>query len=266
MATLQTAAVQTAAVQTANATAAQTQVAIDARDKRGPHNNKLPKFSAKDNEVFIDWYDDVLCILALDEWSHIYDSSTNDLCLATTTANAKLSEHLYTAIRLALQGKAGSVMKGYEHRFRNRGVELLHQMKPIFHPKWPTSLHNEKQIAFFQYFRLPTVSIDEYSNKFKHLLYNLRYNGITITTESAKHAFIQGLGAEFISIQNQDTLPTPFQTNDIDTLTSNAREHLARIMGNREIQKKQKAIIRQSEALTPPSQSNNTNTPAPQQS
>ena len=41
------ATLQTAAVQTANATAAQTQVAIDARDKRGPHNNKLPKFRPK---------------------------------------------------------------------------------------------------------------------------------------------------------------------------------------------------------------------------
>ena len=83
----------------------------------------------------------------------------------------------------------------------------------------------KKKTAFFQYFCLPTVSIDEYSNNFKRLLRDLRYNGITITTKYAKHAFIQGLGAEFISIRNQDTLPTPFQTNDIDTLTSNTREH-----------------------------------------
>ena len=121
-------ALQQATLQSATATERQANETISSRQKKGPISNRLPKFSAKANETFIDWYDDVLCILSLSEWENIYDTTTNDIHTTTTTTNAQLSEHLYTSLRLALQGEAGSVMKSNKHKFRNKGIEYLQSM------------------------------------------------------------------------------------------------------------------------------------------
>ena len=246
---------QQATLKSATATERQADDTIASRLKKGPITNRLPKFSAKENEIFLDWYDDVLCILALSEWSAIYDKSTNDIHNTTTDPTKLLSEHLYTSLRLALQGEAGSIMKSNEHKYRNQGIEYLQSMKPIFHPKWPPSTHNTKLVHFYSHYLTPTTSIDTFANKFKRLLRDLRYNGITISSESAKHTFLQGLGSEFIPIRNMKEPPSEFLTNDIDTLTTVAREHLARIVGNRAIQKQQ-----QQQTRTPPNNTPN-NTP-----
>ena len=254
-------ALQQATMKSALATERQAEESINARIKKGPMTNRFPKFSAKENEIFLDWYDDILCILALSEWSALYDSTTNDICDITTETNIQISEHLYTSLRLALQGEAGSIMKSNEHKYRNKGIEYLQSMKPIFHPQWPPSTHNTKLVAFYNNFRNPTTSIDKYANQFKRLLRDLRYNGITINPESAKHTFLQGLGSEFITIRNMKTPPSEFQTDDIDTLTTVAREHLARIVGNRAIQKQQQQLIRSNPPPNSQSSPNNNNTP-----
>ena len=226
---------------TASAVATEQQV-LQAKEKvtkKGPTNNKLPKFHNKQQESFIDWYEDVLCILSLSEWEGIYDPTLNDITATTTPSNAALSEHLYTSLRLALQGDAGRIMKTNENKFRQMGVEYLHSMKPIFDPKWPETLHAKKLSTFCEFYRTPTTSIDQYSTQFKQSLRALRYNNIIISPTTAKHTFLQGLGSEFISIRNMSTLPVDFQTTDIDSLTKAAREHLARVIGNREIQRQQ---------------------------
>jgi deoxyuridine 5'-triphosphate nucleotidohydrolase len=254
-----------ATIKSAEAAEKQTAETIASRKQKGPQSSKLPRFSAKENEIFIDWYDDVLCILSLSEWKDIYNAETNDIKEKTSDDNKQLSEHLYSSLRLALNGEAGSIMKGNEHKFRNQGIEFLQSMKPIFHPKWPASNHNTKMIEFFQYFRPSTTSVDTYANKFKRLLRDLRYNGVTVAPEQAKHSFIQGLGSEFIPIRNMSTLPTEFESNDIDTLTASARDHLARVLGNRAIQKQQQQASRPSNP-TPspaPTQAPSPNTPRP---
>ena len=162
--------------------------------------NKFPKFPNKMNESFIDWYEDVLCILALSEWNAVYDSTTNNIYETTMSNNSKISEHLYSALRLALHGEAGSIMKSNKYKFKNLGIEFLQSMKPIFHPKWPPLLHNSKMVAFLEYFRKPGTSVDTYANEFKCRLCNLQYNGISIPPKSVKNSFMQGLGSEFIPI------------------------------------------------------------------
>jgi deoxyuridine 5'-triphosphate nucleotidohydrolase len=250
-----------ATIKSAEAAEKQTQETIESRKKKGPQSSKLPRFSAKENEIFIDWYDDVLCILSLSEWKDIYNSETNDIKETTNSTNQQLSEHLYTSLRLALHGEAGSIMKGNEHKFRNKGIEFLQSMKPIFHPKWPASNQNTKMIEFFQFFRASSVTIDTYANQFKRLLRDLHYNGVTIAPQQAKHSFIQGLGSEFIPIRNMPTLPPEYASNDIDTLTAVARDHLARILGNRAIQKLQQQQSRASNPTTPSTPSPSSQTP-----
>ena len=117
-------------------------------------------------------------------------------------------------------------------------------MKPIFHPKWPPSTHNSKLVEFLEYFCKPNMSIYVYANQFKCLLHDLQYNGITITPDTAKNSFMQGLGAEFIAIRNMSQLPSEFNTEDIDALTMATREHLARVLGNHAIQKQQQQVSR----------------------
>ena len=79
-----------------SATAAQQQVndTQEAKEKKGPAANKLPKFANKPNESFIDWYEDDLCILTLSKWSDLYDAANNDIYSTTTDYNHRLSEHL----------------------------------------------------------------------------------------------------------------------------------------------------------------------------
>ena len=40
-------------------------------------------------------------------------------------------------------------------------------------------------------------------------------------------------------------LPPEFQTDNLDALTTAARDHLARVKGNRAVQKKQKDLVKQ---------------------
>ena len=227
--------------------------------KKGPTNNKLPKFHNKQHESFNDWYDDVLCILALSEWSGIYDNTLNDVVTATDDMNETLSEHLYTSLRLCLQGDAGTIMKTNENKFRKRGIEYLHSMKPIFNPQWPATLHAKKLAEFCELYRKPNMTIDQFATKFKRSLRQLRYNDIQISPTTAKHTFLQGLGSEFIPIRNMSDLPADYQTDDIDALTKASREHLARVLGNREIQRQQQ---RQNQTR-PPTRTNPPPPPAP---
>ena len=80
-------------------------------------------------------------------------------------------------------------MKGHKHKYRNLGIEYLHAMKPIFHPKWPTATQPQKMVEFLQHFRTPDQSIDQYANSFKRKLCELRYNSLTITDETAKETW-----------------------------------------------------------------------------
>ena len=105
-------ALRDSSIKTANATEKQADEATRSRMDKGPQSNKLPRFANKQGETFMDWYDDVLCILSLSEWKGVYDQNTNDIVPATTVDNSKLSEHLYTALRMSLYGDAGSIMKG----------------------------------------------------------------------------------------------------------------------------------------------------------
>ena len=208
-------------------------------EKKGPTNNKFPKFSNQNNESFNDWYDDIMCILSLSEWKGIYDTTMNDIVSTTTAANESLSEHLYTSLRLSLQGDAANTMKSNENKFRQKGIEFLQSMKPIFDPKWPITIHAKKLASFCEFYRTSSTTIDQFATQFKRQLRQLRYNNITISPTTAKHTFLQGLGSEFISIRNMSTLPPDFHTDDIDLLTKAAREHLARVLANREIQRHQ---------------------------
>ena len=70
--------------------------------------------------------------------------------------------------------------------------------------------------------------------------------------ETAKEIFLMGLGGEFISIRNLPTLPSEFQTLDIDDLTTAAHQHLARVQSNRQVQRQQQQMMRQSDPQPPP--------------
>ena len=158
---------------------------------------------------------------------------------------------MYTSLRLALKGDAALIIKRNEAKYRNKGIEYLHSMKPIFDPKWPTAQHSQKVIEFYSFFRPPIESVDTYAHKFKSKIRALRYNNIPLSAEQAKHAFIQGLGAEFIPIKNMSILPPEFLTNDLDLLTVAARDQLARIMGNRAAHKHQQAALKSAATDTP---------------
>ena len=79
-----------ATLKSAEAAERHTTHAQQAHDKKGPSNNRLPKFHAKSDESFPDWYEDVLSILALKEWSPLFDKSTNDVYTTTTPTTAQL--------------------------------------------------------------------------------------------------------------------------------------------------------------------------------
>ena len=134
----------------ASAVAAQQQVqhTTEKHNQKGPSNNKLPRYSNKQTESLDNWYNDILCILALSEWKGVYDRTTNDIVPATTASNKFLSEHLYMSLHLALHGDAGLTMKNNENKFRNMGIEFLYSMKPIFNPKWPVALQATKLAEF----------------------------------------------------------------------------------------------------------------------
>ncbi len=154
-----------ATLKSAAAAEKQANETIAARVKKGPTNNKLPKFHNKPDDDFLDWYGDVLAILALSEWKDIYDTSTDDVQLTTTSTNASLSEHLYSSLRLALQeGNAGLTMKSDAELYRNKGCEFLRAMKPIFHSKWAPADHSLKLTNFYSMFCSPTESVNEYAN------------------------------------------------------------------------------------------------------
>ena len=150
-------------------------------------------------------------------------------------------------------------MKTNENKFRKRGIEYLHSMKPIFNPQWPATLHAKKLAEFCELYRKPNMTIDQFATKFKRSLRQLRYNDIQISPTTAKHTFLQGLGSEFIPIRNMSDLPADYQTDDIDALTKASREHLARVLGNREIQRQQQ---RQNQTR-PPTRTNPPPPPAP---
>ena len=237
----------TAATQkSANAAEQHTQETIQARAIKGPSNvNRFPKFSNSSSYPFIDWYDDVRAILASSEWNKIYDKANNDAHTTTTDENSQLSEHLYSALRLALTSSAGQQVKSNEELHRNRGLEYLHSLKPIFHPKWAPAEHSAKMTEFYTAFRLENESIDEYTNKFRRMIRELTYNGVQISAASKAHQYLNGLGPEFIAIRTMATLPKEFQTTDIDELATASRDHLKRVMANRQLQKQQKAQQRQ---------------------
>ena len=65
-----------ATLKSAKAAEQQAAETIKARERKGPTNNRLPKFGAKSGENFADWYEDVLSILALKEWDGIYNTKT----------------------------------------------------------------------------------------------------------------------------------------------------------------------------------------------
>ena len=115
-------ALKDATLKTAEAAEKQNTDITQARHKKGPNNNKFPKFHGKAKESFSDWNEDTLSILALSEWSSIYDTTSNDIIKATTDDTKLLSEHLYSALRQALQGNAGTTMKSNEVLYRNKGI------------------------------------------------------------------------------------------------------------------------------------------------
>ena len=236
--------------QTAVAIVQQTNDQETEREDKGPIS-RLPKFSNKSTEDFVDWYDDVLSILCHSEWKNIYDKTILDIIPTTTLSTSKISEHLYTALRLSLQGDAGLLMKSSAHRYRNLGIEYLHAMKPIFHPKWAPSEVSTKISAFYAHFRQPTATIDQYASHFKRMVRELAYNNVSLPPSQMSQQFIQGLGPEFMTIRNLPTLPIEFQSTDIDDLTAVARTTLANIKGNRDMQQRQRAITNGSRPPAP---------------
>ena len=114
-------------------------------------------------------------------------------------------------------------MKSNKLLYRNRGLEYLHSMKDIFHAKWADTKHGTKITEFYQYFRAPSITINEYSTNFRRQLRELKYNGVSISPDAAAKRYIIGLGSEFIPIRNQGTLPVEFSTNNLVQLEKAAR-------------------------------------------
>ena len=233
--------------QSAEAAVLHTKETIKARQIKGPSANRFTKFSNKPNESFIDWYDDLLSLLALSEWKGIYDHDTHDAHTTTTPSNAHLSEHLYSSLRIALTGAAGSTIKSNEHLYRNKGLEFLHSLKPIFHPKWTSTEFSTKMSDFYRFVRSDQMTIDEYTNQFRRQIRELQYNGVTTNPKTAAQQYINGLGSEFIPIRNMATLPQEFQTTKLDELAAAARDQLRRVHANRNFQKQQKIEQRQNQ-------------------
>ena len=141
-------------------------------------------------------------------------------------------------------------MKSNANIHRNKGLEYLHSMKPIFHEKWAPANHGLKMTEFYNFFRPSDMSIATYTNKFRRQLRELSYNGVNISPDSASKQYILGLGSEFIPIRNMSVLPSDFLTTDLDKLAEAARTHLRRVLGNRALQKQQQALLRQNSTNT----------------
>ena len=226
------------------------QESITARKIKGPTLSIFPKFG-NTNDDFIKWYHDILSIVSLSEWEGIYDHKLRKVVNNTTPSNSIISEHFYRALRLAFKGYAATTMDGHSSSLQSLGIEFFNKSLQVFNPKWPPSLHNTKMVEFYSLFRPPTDTIDTYSATFKRWVSQLDYNDIHLTTNQLATQFINGLGADFTTIRNQIPRPPEWQSTDLDVLTTTAREYLANIKGNREINKLQKTSMRSTTQAPP---------------
>ena len=149
---------------------------INARKIKGPSSTNFPKYSNESTDDIIKWYNDILAIVSLSEWKGIHDNTTNTIVPNTLTSNSTISEHFYKSLRLAFKKNAATIMDAHTVNLHGRGIEFFHMALTIFNPKWPESDHSNKLISFYQFFRPPKMSVDEFSSKFKRWTSQLRYN------------------------------------------------------------------------------------------
>ena len=105
-------------------------------------------------------------------------------------------------------------------------------------------------IEFYTLFLYLDISVDNYSSKYKRRVSQLDYNSIVIPGDQVAKKFINGLGADFTTIQNTIPLSSERQSVDIDTLTTTARNHLALFLGNRDVSKLQRDNIHLPSAIS----------------
>jgi len=127
--------------------------------------------------------------------------------------------------------------------YMEKGIEVFHQSLLIFNPKWPAPDHSNKIIELHKFFCSPGMSVNICSSQYKWRVSQLDYNSIVIPGNQFAIQFINGLGADFTMIQNMIPLPLAWQLVNIGTLIATSRNHLAQIMGNIDVNKRQRGSL-----------------------
>ena len=140
---------------------------ITARKIKGLSSTSFPKFSNKKHDDIIKWYNDILAIVSLSEWTGLHYHTTNTIVPHTVKSNSTISEYFYKSLRLVFKKNAATIMDAHTVSLHDQGIEFFHTALSIFNHKWPQSDHSNKLIAFYEFFCPPKIYVEEYSSKLK---------------------------------------------------------------------------------------------------
>ena len=199
------------------------------KTNKPPSSSIFLKFAGKSKDVFLKWEANVLNILATDEWSDLYDYSTQD-AVSSGQVNPTLNNHLYKNISNQLTGTAKTIMDAKTH-LRGDDILLLQALRQTY----KATLNNVTLSAKFakltggSYFRSQSEDIDTFAARTISLAKYLNDNGWPITPRILKNSFIMGLGPEFTDIiekHNTNKLPPEWLSYDLNDLIVPAKDHL----------------------------------------
>ena len=198
------------------------------RDK-APTSSVFPKFTGKSRDEFIKWETNVLNILATDDWSDLYDFSSQD-AVSSGTLNSKLNNHLYKNISNQLGGSAKTIMDAKTH-LRGDGIALLQALRLTYKATLNNVTLSNKfaELTGGSYFRAQSEDIDTYAARTITLAKDLNDNGWPVTPMILKNSFIMGLGPGFTDIiekHNTNKLPPEWLSHDLNDLIVPAKDHL----------------------------------------
>ena len=93
----------------------------------------FPKFAGKSSIKFTSWYEQILSTLAIPPRQSLYNKSENDI-VNKSQATESLSQKLYSALQVFLQGETQTIMRA-KHHLRGKDLAYLKALKSIYKQK-----------------------------------------------------------------------------------------------------------------------------------
>ena len=197
---------------------------------------RIPKFKGKSRLEFRTWYDQVLSLLQAPPWNALYNAEVDDI-IEESPSPSQLSQKLYAALRVSMEGDAQTIMMGKKH-LRGKGLQFLQTLRRTYYDKLTKTEIAQLEDEYSKLSRLPEERIDTYAARCLQIQRDLNDNDISISDARLKNKFILGLGPLFTTIQtNIDNLPKQWQSNNLDEIIHAANSYMQNVLQIREMNK-----------------------------